>query len=349
MEYMATRGKRKKRKLGKRFLFFLISLIIGFVIFWAVTQRIGWQNIAQPLSLFRHWQGVTIFLITLLISLFNAHRWHFVLRAQGHDFSLFKVWQVLIAGFVITYLTPSALFGGEIFMSYTLSRSTSLSWRKSIASIIILRILSLSIVLLFLVFGIFTFLVLVGFPPENIAVLSVIVISALASLLILFYYRSFREKSVLSWFLKRLERKLPLNHQGVLEVEQEVFSFFKQGHRKMWQGLGLTFLNVFLDLGRFWFIVFFLQKGIVSFFHIFPIFAFVNMAYALPFPTALGTLEVSQAFTFGSLGLGPELGTAFALVLRGADLSLVFIGLFFLLKLWLVYRVFSWLLPNRNS
>jgi uncharacterized membrane protein YbhN (UPF0104 family) len=106
----------------------------------------------------------------------------------------------------------------------------------------------------------------------------------------------------------------------------------------MWQGILVTILNLLFDILRFWFIIFFLKKGLVNLLFIFPIFAFVNLAYLLPIPTALGSLEALQAISFEALTLGADIGTAFSLILRGADLSLVLIGLIFLFFFWLRFQ-----------
>ncbi len=330
----------------KKLFLFLLSLGIGVGVFWLVIGRIGWQAILQPLLLFRSWQGIAIFLLTLLIAIFHIWRWRFILRTQGYNFSLKGLGEIWSVGFAITYLTPIALLGGGIFMALGLRKKFSLPWQKSLASVAIFRILSLSIILLFLIFGFFAFLFLVGLPSEGIVLISAFIILAVAVVLILFYYRSFRRKSILAYFLKIFSRNVTLNHnnQAIIETEEEIFSFFKPKNKVMWQGLGLTLLAAFLDLARFWLIIFFLGGTVINGFQALAIFAFVHMAYALPLPAALGGLELSQTFTFGVLGLGADLGAVFSLILRAAELSLVFIGFFFLIKAWIKSRVLTWLL-----
>lgn len=334
----------------KKLFLFLLSLAIGFGIFWLVTEKIGWQAILQPLSLFRHWQGIVIFLLTLFIAGLNIRRWQFILKTQGYNFSLQDLGDIWLAGNTISYLTPIAIFGGETFMGIGLKRRFALPWQKNIASIFILRILNLTCTFLFLCLGVITFLISVGLPPENIFLISGPTILSLGGILAIFYYQSFRRKSIFKRFLENWGRKFTrknfLNSQGIIQAEQEIFSFFNPRNKVMWQGLTLAFFSFCLNLIRFWFIIFFLEGYFINLLQLFAIFAFVTLAYILPFPAALGSLEASQALVFSSLGLGPDLGTAFSLILRGAELSLAFLGIFFFLKLWFRFRLLVWLLEK---
>jgi uncharacterized protein (TIRG00374 family) len=327
-----------KRRQSKKLFLFLFSLIVGFVIFWMVTEKIGWEKIVKPLSLIKPWQALIIFILAISNHLFNSFRWKFILKSLGYNLPLLRLAKILLSGFVITYLTPSALFGGEIFISYALTKSFKIPWQKSLASIIILRVLNVSTLFLFFVFGLFVVFILAIIPPKDILSLLIATIFGLAGILAVFYYRSFKKKSLLLKALQKLEKIIPLNHQNVLLVEKEVFNFFSRENKKMWQGILVTILNLLFDILRFWFIIFFLKKGLVNLLFIFPIFAFVNLAYLLPIPTALGSLEALQAISFEALTLGADIGTAFSLILRGADLSLVLIGLIFLFLFWLRFQ-----------
>lgn len=329
----------------RKFLFFLLFLIIGFVIFGFVIASIGWQAILQPLVFFRYWQGITIFSITLFWAVLNILRWKFILKTQGNNLPFSKIGSIWLSGYAIAYLTPIAMLGGEVSMSIGLKKGLSLSWQKSIASVLILRILNLTSIFLLLLFGFISFFVLTGLPLTSIASTSIVMILGLAIIgiiLAIFYHQSFRKKSILRQFLKIFSKKFIfnnskgfLNEQMIFDIEKELFSFFKLKNKAMWQGLGITFLSAFLNLGRLWLILFFLGAQLIGIFQILAIFTFVYVAYVMPFPAALGSLEAGQVFVFSSLGLGVGMATAFSLILRGADFSLALVGIFFLIKSWI--------------
>ena len=58
------------------------------------------------------------------------------------------------------------------------------------------------------------------------------------------------------------------------------------------------------------------------------ILSFSTLVQLLPIPAVLGSHEIVQVFVFSSMGLGANVGTAFTMIIRVADLTLAFIGIF---------------------
>ena len=315
----------------KKILLFLTSLFVGLFIFVLVVGKIGLRNVIQSLSLFKGLGGVAIFIITCLIVLLSIWKWKFIFKTQGYNLSIFTLGKIWTAGFTIRYLTPLALLGGEAFRMYSVKKIFSLPWEKSIAATLIDKLLSLSIFLLFLIFGIFSFFLLAGFPHGNIGIIIGGTIFVLTIILCLLYFKIFKKESILKWFLNLLGIKNNKNSEILLNTEKEIFSFFRPKKRWMWQGLGIALLNYFLILIRCFLIIFFLRGGtniLISF----AVYASANLAYFFPVPATLGVLEASQAFTFGFLGLGSDMGTAFSFILRGSELLICLVGIIFLIK-----------------
>ena len=52
-----------------------------------------------------------------------------------------------------------------------------------------------------------------------------------------------------------------------------------------------------------------------------------RIAYLLPLPAGLGTLEASQVLALGALGLNPALGISLSLLIRARDVALGGFGL----------------------
>lgn len=59
-----------------------------------------------------------------------------------------------------------------------------------------------------------------------------------------------------------------------------------------------------------------------------------RLAYLLPIPAGLGTLETSQVLAMQALGADPAIGLAASLLIRARDISLGLLGL------WLGSRAF---------
>ena len=81
-----------------------------------------------------------------------------------------------------------------------------------------------------------------------------------------------------------------------------------------------------------WILLLFLGK-FLNFSQVLPILAFYFLTLFVPVPAMLGTHELSQSFAFNFLGIGTSLAPAFTMVLRGAEIIMVFIGFIILFKL----------------
>ena len=316
----------------KRFLLFLASLFIGLIVFILVIGKVGLKSISQVFSLFSGLEGLAIVITTCLICLISIWQWKFILKTQGYNLSKFNLGKIWLAGFAIKYLTPVAFLGAETFKIYSIKKKFSIPWEKSIAAALIEKLLSGSIFLLFSILGIFSFFLLAGFPSQSIGIIIGGIIFFLVIILSVFYFKIFRKESILRKLLGFFGMKNNKNDEVILNTEKEIFSFFRPKKRWMWKGLGFAFLKYSLVLIRCFLIIFFLGGG-VKILTAFAVYAFAGLANFFPVPASLGTLDVAEAFAFGFLGLGSNMGAAFSLILRGAELLVCLVGVVFLAKL----------------
>ena len=322
--------------MRKAFLF-LLSLIIGLAIFGLATSKVGFEEIGEAFALFPNSGIIVILLLTFLIALVGTWRLKFILQAQGYDLPFSKLTEVWFTGFAISYLTPIAVFGGEVFMIYSLRRFFSLSWEKSSAAVFIHRVLDATVFFPLLVFGVFSFSYLAGFmPTAKIMVAGGIVAAFLIFLLAMFYLKSFRKESPLEWFLKLfgMNRKKLAQREGgklILAAEEEIVDFFGLKRKEMWQGLGISLLKYLLIVLRCWLLILFFQGG-TNILNALTAYGFFNLATMVPVPAMLGSLELAEGLAFEGIGLGANIGIAFALVLRAMDVLLCLIGIILLIK-----------------
>lgn len=321
----------------KKVLFFLISLITGLFLFGLVTSRVGFEEIVEAFSLFA-WPGLILVLIlTFLIAAISVWRLKFVLKIQGYDLPYFKLGEIWTIGFTISFLTPIAILGGEVFMVYALRKTFSLSWEKGAASVFIHKVLDATIFLPFLILGIFTFPLLSGFFPVTKLIIGGGIVAAIfVILLAVFYFKSFKRESVLEWFLKffGMNRKKLEERKGgklLFDAEKDVLKFFGLRKKEMWTGIGMAILKYFLILARVWVLIYFFQGGL-SILNAIVVYGFFNLACAVPVPAMLGSLEVAEGLIFGGLGLGINVGIAFSLLIRAMDFLVCLAGIVFLIK-----------------
>ncbi len=315
----------------KKVLVFLFSFVIGLGFFFLVVEWVGWKEIKEILFAFSGWKGSVILGITLLIWLINIWKYKFIFKSQGYNFSVWSLGEILFASFAVAYLFPTAYFGGEAFKAYAIKKKFFLSWKISLTIIAIEKLLSASVIFLFLVAGAVSFLSLNNFPLKNFGIIALVLIGGLAVGLTIFYFRSFKKESILKWFFRFFGVKSGKNHLAG-EIEKEVFRFFDFRKKLIWKGLGISFLKYFLALIRCWFLILFL-KGEINILIALAVLIFIYLAYVFPFPAKMGSLEAAQVFVFSSLGLGAAAGVTFSFILRGAEILIALFGFIFLVKL----------------
>ncbi len=321
----------------RKLFLFLLSLIMGLAIFGLATSKVGFEEIKEAFSLFPISGLAIILILTALIALAGTWRLKFILKTQGYDLSFSKLAEVWLTGFAISYLTPIAIFGGEVFMIYALRRFFPLSWEKSSAAVFIHRVLDATIFVPLLVLGVFTFSLLAGsFPAAKIITAGGIMAAILIFLLAVFYVKSFRRESPLEWFLRLFgmnRKKLEKREGGrlILGAEKEIVSFFGLKKKEMWQGLGISLVKYLLIVARCWLLIFFFKGG-WSIFNALSAYGFFNLAALVPVPAMLGSLEVAEGLVFSGLGLGANTGLAFSFLLRAMDVLICLIGIILLIK-----------------
>lgn len=315
----------------KKVLFFLVSLLVGFGLLICTTSFIGWEKITLAFRFFSFKSGVIIVFLTALAILIRTWRWKMILNNQGYKIPVLRVLEYYLSGNAITFFMPMVIFGGEIFRGYDLKEKYNMPWSKSIASVVIDRISELTIYAVATILGMIFFVASSNLPSYKIGITIFSVFFLIIALIGFFYFKSFKKESIVHFFLKKINAQKSDGGETAIEVEKEIFRYFKPKKKIMWQGLGLSFLVELVLLARSFFLILFLGKSISIFLAV-SIVAFSSLALTLPIPAALGSHDVVQSFVFTALGLGAGTGAAFVLVIRGAELILALIGLFFFFR-----------------
>jgi len=342
-------------------IFFLASLTIGIMIFGLVTSKVGLGEITNAFFLFSLRGLMAVLILTFLIGLTDIWKLKFILKTQGQNLSCLKIAEVWLPGFAVSYLTPFAIWGGEFFMVYILRKKFEVAWEKGGASVFIFRVIDATIFFPFLIAGIFIFPALTGyFPTTKVLIVGGIITSIFVLLLLNFYIKSFKGKSVLEGFLKifkKNRKKIEETKGGKIffDGEKEVIKFFNPRKKEMWIAIANSVVKYLLILTRVWLLIFFFQGG-VSVLKALTVYGFFNLSCLLPVPAQLGILEVSEAIVFQGFGLGANVGIAFALTLRAMDFLGCFMGIlvtikigFGLIKRKIIEIIDKLTLNNRNN
>jgi len=328
----------------RKFFLFLISLLVGTGVFILIINNIGWEKIELAFKVFSLKAGLVILVLTILATLVRAWRWKTILKSQGYNIPVLKVLEYYLSGNSITFFIPMVIFGGEIFRGYDLKEKYSMPWSKSIASVVIDRILELTVYTIAIILGLAFFILYASLPSEKIAIMIFLAVFLVIILISIFYFKSFKKESIIYFFLKKFNAKNSNSAETAIEIEKEIFQYFGPNKKAMWQGFGLSFLTELMLLARTFLLILFLGKNIGILLAI-SVVAFSSLALTLPIPAALGSHEAVQSFVFTALGLGASTGAAYVLVIRGAELTLALIGLIFFFRFGV--QIFESLLLRR--
>jgi len=338
----------------KKIILFFVSLFVGIALLVWIFNFIGWQQIKNAFLVFTGWRGIIILLLTALMLFFGMWKWQVILKGQGYSFSCRQLMGPYLSSFSLIYLFPIIIFGGEIFRGYSLKEKYSVPWSKGITSVMIDKILEMTAFLITIIVGMIFFFIRIGLPPGNFGIIIGGVLFFLCAAIGFFYFKSFKRKSIARIFIKFFSPQKRFISEEPVEMEREIFDFFKPRNKVLWQASAFAFLRVGVTWLRCWLLILFLgsQIGISS---ALSILGFYYFSLLIPIPMALGSHEVVQMFAFGALGLGSGLAPAFTMIQRAAELFLALIGMviFFrfgvnLLKTFLFRRLENFIKDRNN-
>jgi len=309
----------------KKFILLIVSFLVGIGLFVWIAKTVGWQEIKNSFLVFTGRDGLVIFVLTLLIMLIGNWKWQEILKGEGIRISFFSLFRPFLAGFSVMFLAPILLWGGEIFRSYILKRNNDVPWTKGLTSVIVDRILEWTANLVVILFGVLIFLLMIGFPPMNLAIIFGGVFLFFTLGISFFYLRTFRRKSMAKIAFRLFGLKNIKDNNVVLQTEKEMFDFFRLKNKTFWTSFILSFFRAGVMYIRTGLLIFFLGKSIGAL-PVLSILGFTYLAVMIPIPTALGSHEAIQTFTFDSLGLGISTATVFTMILRGAELIIALAG-----------------------
>ncbi len=304
-------------------------MAVGFAILIWIVHFIGWQKIKSAFVAFSGLEGLIIVVLSILILAVGGLRWKEILHSQGKNVSFFSLFRIYLAGFSVTFFAPILVFGGETFRIYILKEKHSIPLSKAMASVIIDRIIELTVYSLVILGGI-AFL----FSKSSLSGYLEIILGAVIILFLVgiafFYIKTFKKQSIAKTFWRFFNPKL--KNKEPFETEKEFFKFFKLKESSFWKAILLSFLKCGLMLTRVWFLIFCLGKGL-NFLSSLSILSFSYLSLVIPIPAALGVHEAFQAFAFDALGMNVSIAPVFTMIIRGAEMIVALIGAFFLFRL----------------
>ena len=320
------------KKLNKTTWLILGSILLGIILITIVFINIPIKKTFSYFLAAKLEYVILFLLVSFFIQFFAGWRWWVILKSQGHKLNFLTIAIAYkYAGFAFSFLTPGPRVGGEALRAGLLAKH-KIKFAKGLSSVIIDKSIELSLTGIFFIAGCVTILVKFALP-DNFKAL-IIILSATIILGVIYFYRQMLKDET---FLVKACKFCKLNkiknfkkwEKHIEEFENHIRTFYRRDKKEFFYACLLSTLSWGLMFLEYKFALLILGFD-VSFHTIFFIFSFVGMAYLIPIPLALGSLEAGQISVFKIFKMDGAAGVALSMLIRGRDLLWTFVGLLIL-------------------
>ncbi len=324
LSFMATSQSRK----GSYLTVSLAVLGIAVLIYLFLTLPFG--------DVWKQFLGVEIGLIgkyvaaIVFIQLVLTWRWQAVLQSRGYDdISFWSLNVYRLGGAAVSFLTPTAKMGGEPVRALILYKDSDLDFDTSLSTVVIDKTIELTSSGLFFIIGLIAALITYSLTA-SVRNTFIGIIAFLTILIGGFFIRVFNGKNFFSWLFSSMQLDRVESLQGVLEKVKEVEQLVVEFYERDKKGLIYAVLISLISWIGMFFEYYFIGQIVgvnLSLLQVFFVFTFVGLAYLIPVPMAVGTLEAGQVSLFSVIGLGSAKGLGVSLVVRAKDMLVSAVGI----------------------
>jgi len=320
------------KKLDKKTWLIIWSILLGVVLLTIVFINIPVKQAVSYFLAAKLEYVILFLLVSFFIQFFAGWRWWVILKSQGHPLNF---WTISVAykyaGYAVSFLTPGPRVGGEPLRAGLLTKH-KIKFAKGLSSVVIDKSIEISLTGIFFIAGCVTILINFALPDEFKAL--IIILSAAIILGIVYFYQQMLKDE--TFFLKVCKfcklnkiKNFKKWEKSIEEFENHIRTFYKRDKKEFFYACLLSTLSWGLMFLEYKFALLILGFD-VSFHTIFFIFSFVGMAYLIPIPLALGSLEAGQISVFKIFNMDGAAGVALSMLIRGRDLLWTFVGLLIL-------------------
>jgi glycosyltransferase 2 family protein len=271
-------------------------------------------------------------------------RWWIILRGQGQGVPFFVLFGYRLAAFGVSYFTPGPHFGGEPVQVALVARRHGVPRTTAVAGVALDKSLELLVNFLFLTLGVLLLVQqrLFGGLVEGEMVVFATLLLAFPFAFLGATWAGWYPISRGMWLAGRFpwwpgrgrwgghfERLLA----GLRDSEGQATEFCQHAPAALAAALLVSLLSWLLLIAEYGLMLRFLGLQLTAVQTI-ALLTTARIAYLLPLPGGLGTLEASQVFTLGLMGLDPATGLSAALLIRARDVALGAIGLWWGGRKW---------------
>jgi glycosyltransferase 2 family protein len=321
-----------KRYFQFRYLFWLaVPLLLG----WAL-RHVSLTEVGTVLRQLTPAQILALVAINLLVLFLFSARWWLISRAQGYPIPYLTLAGYRLASFGVSYFTPGPQVGGEPLQVYLLERIHRVPRATAISGVSLDKSLELLANFTFLALGAVAVLQWQIFPKAA-GAQTVVIVMALLLLVVGLLLAVLAGKRPVSALWKISIRLLPPPKQGVAPTYHSVYQTISDSEDQATQfcrrhpltlslALGVSMIVWGGIIGEFWLATYLLGLNLTPI-QVISLLTAARIAFLLPMPGALGTLEAGQVFALTAMGLSPAAGLSLTVLIRLRDVAMGVAGL----------------------
>lgn len=314
----------------KNILTLIFSILLGLLILAYVISNAGWHDIIRAFETLSFYEYLFVFGLFFIIYLITLARWGIITNAFGYQVQFSKLLPIRLSDWAIGYITPFSRLGGIPIVAYLFKKECQIEYKKSIAIIILNKVMDFAAALMIALTGILLFLFSYSdYISGEVSFAILFAVLLLSAIIYMFFANIARQEGFFSkitvYFKKILHSSV---HKGIVVVEKELHDFFSTNKKKVVIAMCVSLIIDLLTITNYKIMALFLGVNL-SFVQLLILFALITVAYFVPTPGSLGSLEGAIALGFYTMGYGVGVGVAFALILRSFELILTGMGLLF--------------------
>jgi uncharacterized protein (TIRG00374 family) len=314
--------------VSRKKLNLVVSVLIGLVIFGIFLYVLGVDAIVLIVSNIS-FPYLGIYLgITTLTFFANSWRLQIIMKAHKKKVPFKDLFRQNMAGYAVSYVTPSVRLGGEPLKVYMMKKENKVDYKTGSSGVIVDKFVELAGTVAFGAVGMIILLNLPEVPLYFKGILAFLIVGAFYVLAI-FYYRTVKGKgsfSVLFNFFRLHKIARFKNFVRVLkDVERKLDRFFR-GHKKefflSFFAYGVYGVLAVLEM-KFLLLSFGVSLSVGLLIVVLTVLGLINF---IPVPASLGFLEAGQSGLFYFLKGEGSIGFALSLMLRIRNLLFTALG-----------------------
>ncbi|WP_347989067.1 lysylphosphatidylglycerol synthase transmembrane domain-containing protein [Methylomonas sp. AM2-LC] len=315
---------------GLKVVSVLLRLIALLLVGWILSQ-LPVELIVKFIGSLSFWQWFVWLGINLLIMILATQRWQLLITLMSSPVRFFALLMIRQAGQLISFITPGPQFGGEPLQIYWLWKREQLPLDCSVLALGLDRFYELWINFSMLVLGVLLLLASPMAEVGNWQEVLLIVITLLSILSVLGGLILRQPERAFRWVTRLVQRWQ--HHPSLKQIETQcqqltgnINTVFVERKALLLQALLLSLCGWLALIGELWLLLGFVNINL-DFSAFLIILMSIRLAFLLPLPGGIGTLEAALFWAFHYLQLPTETVVSLIALMRLRDALVLLLGL----------------------